>query len=362
MDDRRSDSLERWIVYRQLCELLALSRDRPLAEQNDWRWEEIVALASRHLVTPSLVEAVACIPSAPDDLKHYLSEVHAMNARRNAIIADALFALNDTLTREGVRPIYLKGAASLVAGLYDDPGERMIGDVDILVAPEAVDAARRALQGAGYVFALPNRHGEDIADFHHLPMATHPDTGVGVEVHHAMVDLEHRELLPAGAVLARAITVQWRMRDFAVPCATDRTIHNIVHDQLHHIGAERGTGSLRQLRELAILAAREGDRIDWREIETRFAQAGRGDVLAAQATYCRSFMGVALPLREIDEDAAMERRRHGIRRLTAAESALALAMLYARNLRRQPGLVLNLLAPTRWPARIRNWRTHFTRR
>lgn len=361
MDDRRSDGLDRWIVYRQLCDLLAWSPDRPRAERDDWRWEGIAALASRHLVTPSLVEPVARIPSAPEDLKHYLSEIRAMNARRNAIIADAIFALNEVLTGDGLRPVYLKGAASLVSGLYDDPGERVMGDVDILVAPEMVDDAAPALRKAGYVFGPPDGHGKD-ADFHHLPMAVHPDTGVGVELHRAIVDREHRDLLPAERVLARATTVEWRGRDFAVPDATDRTIHNIVHDQLHHIGAERGTGSLRQLRELAHLALREGDRIDWPEIETRFAQAGRSDVLAAQATYCRGLMGVALPLREIDEDTAMNRRRHGIRRLTAAESALALGSLYARNLHRQPGLALNLLAPARWPARIRKWRAYFANR
>lgn len=362
MDDRPSDSLERWIVYRQLCDLLALSPDKRLAERDDWRWEEIVALASRHLVTPSLVEPVARLPSAPDDLKRYLSEIHAMNARRNAVIADAIFALNDALTRQGVRPIYLKGAASLIVGLYDDPGERVMGDVDILVAPETMDDAAQVLREAGYVFGPPDEHGKDAADTHHLPLAIHRDAGVGVELHRAMVDREHRELLPAGPVLARAIAVPWRGRDFAVPDATDRTIHNIVHDQLHHTGAARGTGSLRQLRELARLALRERDRIDWTEIETRFAQAGRGDVLAAQAAYCRGLMGVALPVREIDEAAAMDHRRHGIRRLTIAESTLALAMLYARNLRRRPGLVFNLLALARWPSRIRGWREHFAKR
>ena len=65
---------------------------------------------------------------------------------------------------------------------------------------------------------------------------------------------------------------------------------------------------------------------------------------------------------EIDEAAAMDHRRHGIRRLTIAESTLALAMLYARNLRRRPGLVFNLLAPARWPSRIRGWREHFAKR
>lgn len=362
MDDRRSDSLDRWIVYRQLCDLLALSPDGSLAERNDWRWEEIVALASRHLVTPSLVEPVARIPSTPDDLKHYLSEIRAMNTRRNAIIADAIFALNNAFAHEGIRAIYLKGAAGLVSGLYDDPGERVMGDVDIFVAPETMNDAARVLRESGYVFGPPDEHGKDPADFHHLPMAIHPDTRVGVELHRAVVNPEHRALLPAAQVLVRATTVQWRGQTVAIPGATDRAVHNIVHDQLHHTGAERDAGSLRQLRELALLATREDGRIDWREIETRFAQAGRGDVLAAQATYCRSFMGVALPVREIDEDVAMERRRHGIRRLTAAESMLALAMLYARNLRRRPARVLNLLAPARWPARIRGWRDYFAKR
>lgn len=352
---------ERWIVYRQLCDLLSLAPGR-LADRDDWRWEEIVALASRHLVSPALVDPIARIPSAPADLKNYLSEIRAMNARRNAIIADALFAVNGVLTRGGVRPIFLKGAASLVTGLYDDPGERMMGDVDVLIAPKDIDAAERLLRTAGYVFGSPDEHGAEAADFHHLPMAIHPDTGVGIELHRSLVTRENRTLLPADPVLARAIDVSWRGRSFAVSCATDRAIHNIVHDQLQDRGAKRGVGSLRQLRELARLASREGDAIDWREIETRFSRAGHGKVLAMQATCCRSLMGVALPVREADEETAMAVLRHGIRRLSRAETALALAGLYARNLRRRPGLAFNLLSPARWPSRIRGWKDYFARR
>ena len=61
----------------------------------------------------------------------------------------------DALQATGTEVLVLKGAA-LIGSVYEDPGARPMGDVDLAVPPPRVGEAVRALQGAGFTAA-----GED---------------------------------------------------------------------------------------------------------------------------------------------------------------------------------------------------------
>ena len=37
------------------------------------------------------------------------------------------------LLDNGVRPVFLKGTGNVLEGLYEDIGERMVGDIDFLI-------------------------------------------------------------------------------------------------------------------------------------------------------------------------------------------------------------------------------------
>lgn len=51
--------------------------------------------------------------------------------------------------RDGIRPLLLKGPA-FARWLYDEPGDRMYRDLDLLVAPESFTAARHGLEDLGF--------------------------------------------------------------------------------------------------------------------------------------------------------------------------------------------------------------------
>lgn len=365
MHDANPDGVRAWIAYRQLCDLLAVAPRAPLAEETEWLWEEIVGLASEHLVSPALAAPVGKLADATEEVRSYFFEMLSLNARRNEIIGAAIVSLASEMARVQVPTVFLKGSASLALELYDDDAERMMGDIDILVAPNAMANAERALRKAGYdILEQPPRWVT--VPSHQLPMMIHRETGVGVELHHSVARGEHGAMLPTSRVFARAEKRQWRGCVVNVPCATDRALHNIIHDQLHHHGAERGVENLRQLRELALMTLREGERIDWRDIETRFAAAGLSHVLNAQAVYCDKLMGAPLPIEQANPEAVMAQLRDHVVGATqhASRAGIAFSLLrqYAQGFRRQPSLALNLLNPSWWPTRLRGWKDALRRR
>jgi hypothetical protein len=130
-----SDDVKRWTAFQNLCVMLAPVATGPLSDPGGWDWEAFVALASAHFVSPALAAPVEHLAFAPDEVKSYFNTLRAMNAQRNVVILRALAQALAALRGIGIEGILLKGAASLVSGLYDDPAERILGDVDLLVQP-----------------------------------------------------------------------------------------------------------------------------------------------------------------------------------------------------------------------------------
>ena len=130
----------------------------------------------------------------PPDLAQPLRRAHlgavAASERHLGVARRAL----DLLAAEGLRALPLKGAA--VAGwLYDSPGERPMGDVDVL-ALDDWERSRRALERAGYV-------EQERAD--HARSYRAPESGVIVELHHSVTSCPGLFPCDAGELWARRV-------------------------------------------------------------------------------------------------------------------------------------------------------------
>jgi hypothetical protein len=113
----------------------------------------LVALAGQHLVSPALwpgLVARGLEGSFEPDLRDYLDALHALNAQRNRRLVSQARELAEALNACAIEPIFLKGTAQLLLGLYPDPGLRLIGDMDVLVDADRLDVAAAALRSVGY--------------------------------------------------------------------------------------------------------------------------------------------------------------------------------------------------------------------
>jgi hypothetical protein len=362
-----SDYVKGWTAFQNICVILAPVATGPLSDPDEWDWEEFVALASAHFVSPALAAPVEHLAFAPDEVKSYFNTLRAMNARRNVVILRALAEALAALRGIGIEGILLKGAASLVSGLYDDPAERILGDVDLLVQPGQINNAAKLLQTMGY--ALPPVERRWVAPSplrlpHHIPILIHSDTGVGIELHGSLVASKFESMLPPADLFERAVSIEWDGQDVLVLSPTDRVVHNIVHELLHHVGAMRGVVALRQLRELARIVARYGQAVDWENVERRFLKGGRADVLRERAAICPALMGVHMPVEQADSAEEVNRLRANMLRLpldAVPRSVLtklwALSEIYFKSFARDPLLAINFFNPRWWPNRLRAiWR------
>ncbi|MBI3181702.1 MAG: nucleotidyltransferase family protein [Myxococcales bacterium] len=250
----------------------------------------LVHSAARHglagLVQHLLQEAGASLAPAPaGGLKRHALSAAAYGMRVKALLLRAL----DALAAEGVVPAPLKGYP-LAQRLYPDPLLRATSDVDLLVSPEELPAAERAIRSLGLA---PKKEADDyypVQYRHHLCFAGKP----------GMVELHFRPMTAFGiaweshALLARAKEGSFEGRAVRLLREEDELVYLCLHAANHMLQR------LAWLLDLKLLA-RSG-RLDWEEV----VRAARESGLPALAFYAleasQRVLGAPIPeatLREL---------------------------------------------------------------
>ena len=109
-------------------------------------WDEVVKLSTAHFVFPALycnLKRAYFLSYLPEDLVDYMKYITELNRERNEEIIAQAKELNTLLLEHHITPIFLKGTGNLLEGLYEDIGERMVGDIDFIFSkedyPEAIE-------------------------------------------------------------------------------------------------------------------------------------------------------------------------------------------------------------------------------
>ena len=116
-------------------------------------WDAVVKVSTSHYVLPALYCNLMrgdFLHYLPKDLVIYMSHITSLNRERNQKLIIQAEELNTLLLANNISPIFLKGTGNLLAGLYDDVAERMVGDIDFIFSKESYLKAIKVLRDNGY--------------------------------------------------------------------------------------------------------------------------------------------------------------------------------------------------------------------
>ena len=116
-------------------------------------WDSIVRVSTANYVLPALycnLKSVDFLKYLPHDLVAYMQYITNLNRERNKQIIKQAKELNKLLLANDIKPIFLKGTGNLLAGIYEDIGERMIGDIDLILSKKDYAKAITVLRDDGY--------------------------------------------------------------------------------------------------------------------------------------------------------------------------------------------------------------------
>jgi hypothetical protein len=193
--------------------------------------EQAAALALRTGAAALARRRLGAAPAAGPDVSHALDEAYRSQQVYSMVCEHTLSLASKSLAEYGVEAVLVKGWG--VARDYPEPALRPYGDLDLLVLPEALDEARRALDSAG----LPPEVAIELHTEWNLPF-----------------DREPRQ------VLKSALSASCRGVPVRVP-APEVQLRLLCLHLLNH-GAWRPLW----LCDVAMLIEKNGSRLNWQEV------------------------------------------------------------------------------------------------
>jgi hypothetical protein len=270
-------------------EALARSAHNPA-----FAWETFVQVAAETLVAPAVLDALRSkklVAALPADVTDFFDGMATLNRQRNERLVGEAIALAAILNEVEVVPIFLKGAAHLLSGLYPDPALRFTLDLDVLVPADRLSDCVNRLRAEAYQELLTNW---DFSGHHHYPPLGRQDSIAAVELHSEPLDAPCRRLLPATEVLRDTVAFQRGAVKLAVPSASCRMIQAVAHAQLADQAYVLGQLPVRELVDFARLHEAFAHEIDWPKVVQRFASCGFATALELHLLAVERLLGVPI--------------------------------------------------------------------
>ena len=121
-------------------------------------FEKLITLASGHLMLPALffnIQKKKASYLFPEDFIDYIKNIFAINKARNEILLAEAKQLSQLLVENNINHIFLKGTALLLSNVFEDIGERMIGDIDFIIQHKDEEKIIRVLEKNKYRKNIP---------------------------------------------------------------------------------------------------------------------------------------------------------------------------------------------------------------
>ena len=148
-------------------------------------WDAVVKVSTGHFVFPALycnLKRVNFLKYLPQELVSYMEYINVLNRERNKQIITQAKELNSLLLDNNITPIFLKGTGNLLAGIYKDIAERMVGDIDFIFSKEDFPKAIIALKEFGYYRKAPL-----LSSQRHYSRLIKKDSIAAVEIHNGLL-------------------------------------------------------------------------------------------------------------------------------------------------------------------------------
>ena len=124
-----------------------------ILKTTDVDWDTVVKVSTAHYVFTALycnLKRADFLSYLPQQLVNYMEHLTDLNRNRNLKIITQAKELNNLLVANNITPIFLKGTANLLAGIYEDIAERMVGDIDFIFSKKDYPNAITILRDFGY--------------------------------------------------------------------------------------------------------------------------------------------------------------------------------------------------------------------
>ena len=217
----------------------------------DVDWDIVVKVSTSHYVFPALYcnfKRADFLKYLPADLVDYMKHITNLNRDRNTQIIQQAKELNSLLLENNITPVFLKGTGNLLEGLYEDIGERMVGDIDFLFSENDFFKAIAILKKDNYT--KPEGELDYFQGFRHYSILVKPANIAAVEIHKEVTIEKYRGEFNSKMIIKDA----QQINDFSVLSFENQLSLSIIASQINDYGFEFNRFSLRNAYDVFLLS------------------------------------------------------------------------------------------------------------
>ena len=177
------------ILYRQENEVLKG------IDPDNINFEKLIKLASGHLMLPALffnIQKKKVSYLFPKDFIKYIKEIYSINKARNEILLSEAKELSELLYKNNIKHIFLKGTALLLSNVFEDIGERMIGDIDFIIQHKDEEKIKKVLEKNNYCTSSNHVDLYRVFKPKHLPRMVNKNKTIAIEPHLELLSPKYR--------------------------------------------------------------------------------------------------------------------------------------------------------------------------
>ena len=215
-------------------------------------WDAVVKLSTGHFVYPALycnLKRAGLLEYLPNELIGHMEYITELNRDRNLDIIQQAKEVNHLLVSNNITPIFLKGTANLLQGLYGDIVERMVGDIDLIVSENDYEPAINLLKQKGYTHKPHLLDNEKLGK--HYPRMTHQNKIAAMEVHFRMIKEPYDRYFNYSTIKDRILGLK---DEISILSYEHQVLHTIFNKQTNDLGYWHKTISLRNCYDLFLVS------------------------------------------------------------------------------------------------------------
>lgn len=233
-------------------------------------WEALFQLAQQQHVTPLLYTRLrekGVQTAVPAPIWQHLHHHHQLNTVRNKCIYRELGKISTALQEKGIPFIPLKGAF-LADKVYGSLGERVVGDLDLLVLKESMPQVIAISEKLNYKNTKPVVLDVILKQSQHLPPFSNRMIGLEIEWHWHIVSPTAHNAIPVDGLWLRAMPTSVANIAAHTLSPEDLILHIADHVSYHH----EFTFGMRSLCDLSVICVFYDANIDWDVVVERAVQ------------------------------------------------------------------------------------------
>jgi hypothetical protein len=229
-------------------------------QSNNIDWDSVVKVSTAHYVFPALycnMQRANFLHYLPKELVTYMEHITNLNRERNEEIITQARELNTLLLANNISPIFLKGTGNLLAGIYDDIAERMVGDIDFIFSKEDYPIAIIILREFGYS-EVEKREYYSPSEHRHYRRLQKENNIAAIEIHSEILGIEKYRKEFNYSVVEKDSQVVDEVR---VLSYANKLNLSIIANQINDHGFEYKTMALRNAYDVFLLSKKTNAKV-----------------------------------------------------------------------------------------------------